>query len=167
MPENLVSLAPPVPDAPWRLRGEAVAFLAKPLTVRLLVHYAQSPVGPYDEHALATLTRRGPHVFQMSVNLEASRIGGRRIWGFPKTIENVLWKRDGSRVSFRREGVRFDIRAFGPRFPVALPFWTAQQKDDGWVRVPGHIRAWARLAFRGPQLALVLDEFEMEILPPQ
>lgn len=167
MPDKLVSLDPPVPDAPWRLRGEAVAFLAGPLAVRLLVHYTESPVGPYDEHALATLSRRGPHVLQMSVNLEASMIGGRRIWGFPKTLENVSWRRKGARVRFQREGQEFRIRAFGPRFFLALPFWTAQQKEGEWVRVPGHIRAQARLAFRGPQLALALDEFEMNFQPVQ
>ncbi len=165
MPEPISS--PAIPDAPWHLRGEAVAFLASPFTVRLLVHYTQSPVGPYDEHALATLTKRGPHVFQMSVDLEASRQGGRAIWGFPKTLESLAWTRIASHIIFRRQSQRFHIRTFGPAFPLALPFWTSQQKGDSWVRVPGHIRARAHLAFRGPQLALALNDFEMKIEKPQ
>ncbi|RYX83462.1 hypothetical protein EON83_14845 [bacterium] len=167
MPDSAFGSPPPIPDAPWHLRGEAVAMLAAPFTLRLLVRYTQSPVGPYDEHALATLTKRGPHVFQMSVNLETSRIGGRTIWGFPKTLESLAWVSNGSRITFRRQSQRFHIRPFGPTFPLSLPFWTAQQKGDEWVRVPGHIKARARLAWRGPQLALALEAFDMEIKQPQ
>ncbi|BCM92318.1 hypothetical protein IAD21_04197 [Abditibacteriota bacterium] len=167
MSESITPSPIAIPDAPWYLRGEAVAFLAAPLTVRLLVNYTHSPVGPYHEHALATLTRHGPHVFQMSVDLEASRLGGRTIWGFPKTLESLSWTGNTEHIQFRRESQRFHVRAFGPIFPLALPFWTAQQKQNNWVRVPGHIRARARLAFRGPQLALALSGFEMEIEKPQ
>lgn len=156
-----------IPNAPWKLRGEAVALLASPFVARLLVKYEQSPVGAYDEHALATLTARGPHVFQMSVNLEASRRGGREIWGFPKTLEFLNWKRSGQRIEFEREEQIFRVRAFGPQWNFALPFWTAQQKDGAWLRVPGHIKARAQLGFRGRQLALVLRSFEMRIEPPQ
>ncbi len=156
-----------IPGAPWTLRGQAVAFLASPTSLRLLVHYLESPVGRYDEHALATLTRRGPHVFQMSVNLEDSMIGGRTIWGFPKTLEALAWNRTANRVTFARQTQPFRVRAFGPTFPLALRFWTAQQKDGVWNRVPGGIEGHARLAFRGPQLALFLDSFSMTIEPPQ
>jgi len=156
-----------IPDAPWILRGQAVAFLASWRAVRLLVRYEESPVGFYLEHALSTLTRRGPHVFQMSVNLEASRRGGREIWGFPKTLESLDWKTRGNRLVFRRENQTFHVRTLGPTFPLALPFWTAQQKGKEWVRVPGSVRAWARLGFRGRQLALVLTSFEMKIDAPK
>ncbi len=156
-----------VPGAPWILRGEAVAFLASPTSVRLLVHYLESPVGAYDEHALATLTKRGPHVFQMSVNLVESMIGGRAIWGFPKTLEALEWKQNGKRITFAREKQRFRVRALGPTFFLALPFWTAQEKDGVWNRVPGCIKGRARLAFRGLQLALFLESFSMTIEPPQ
>lgn len=155
-----------IPPAPWQLRGKAVAFLASPFSVRLLVHYDESPVGPYDEHALATLTMRGPHVFQMSVNLENSMIGGRSIWGFPKTLESLEWEERGKRIVFRRESKRFRVRVFGPSFPVALPFWAAQQKEGVWLRVPGKMRGRARFGFRGSQLALVLVSFWMEIEAP-
>ncbi len=158
---------PSIPDAPWQLQGEAVAFLASPTSLRLLVRYDNSPVGPYLEHALATLTWRGPHVFQMSVDLEDSMIGGREIWGFPKTLESLDWTEDENRVIFRREGQTFRVRAFGPSFSLALSFWTVQQKGEDWVRVPGVIGGRARLGFRGRQLALVLRSFWMEIEEPQ
>ena len=157
----------PIPSPPWHLRGDAVALLASPFSVRLLVNYAQSPVGPYLEHALATLTLRGPHVFQMSVNLEASMRGGRAIWGFPKTLEPLEWTRAGDRFTFVRAGKPFRVRAWGPSFPLALPFWTAQCKNGTWVLVPGRIRARVRLAFRGAQLALWLGSFSMEIKAPK
>lgn len=156
----------PVPPAPWRLRGDAAAFLASPCSVRLLVRYAQSPVGPYEEHALATLTRRGPHVFEMSVNLLDSMIGGRTIWGFPKTLETLSWQRRGPRILFRREDQTFRVRGVGPAFPLSLAFWTAQRKDDEWVRVPGQIQGRARFGFRGRQLALILEGFDLLIEPP-
>lgn len=156
-----------VPEAPWVLQGEAVAFLSSHFSLRLLVRYSYSPVGPYLEHALATVTRRGPHVFQMSVNLDASKRGGRQIWGFPKTLESLTWRGTGNRLVFRRELQTFRVRAFGPSFPLALPFWSAQQKEGKWVRVPGKISGRARLGFRGRQLALVLCAFEMTIEPPK
>ncbi len=157
------SIHPP----PWHLRGEAVALLASPVSVCLLVNYTSSPVGPYLEHALATLTLRGPHVFQMSVNLEKSMLGGRAIWGFPKTMEALAWQKKRDRLTFRRLDKVLRVRAFGPKFPLALPFWAAQQKEGAWVRVPGFIRARVRLAFRGVQLALWFDSFSMEIKAPK
>ena len=155
-----------IPNAPWILHGEAVAFLASPLQVRLLVNYRDSPVGPYREHALAKLTRRGPHVFQMSVDLEASKIGGRAIWGFPKTLENLAWKARGNRGEFQRESQVFRWRKFGPDFPLAMSFWTIQNRHGAEVQVPGQIRARARLAFRGRQLALSVENFWMKFDAP-
>lgn len=155
-----------VPPAPWTLTGQAFALLASPLTVRLLVNYQTSPVGPYLEHALARPTLRGPHVFQMSVTLEASVRGGREIWGFPKTIESLGWHNQGARVEFQRENQRFRMRAWRPQFLIALPFWTVQNLDGQSVRVPGRIEAHAQLAFRGRQGALFLPHFAMTIDPP-
>lgn len=156
-----------IPNAPWILRGEAIAFLASPLSVRLLVNYRDSPVGPYREHALAQMTKRGPHVFQMSVDLEASKIGGRTIWGFPKTLENLSWKTRGQHTLFRRESQVFRVRKIGPSFPIALSFWTVQNLNGQDVRVPGQIRARARLGFRGRQFALCIEDFWMRFEAPQ
>lgn len=152
--------------APWQLRGDAIALFAGPMTLRLLVHYSDSPVGPYEEHALATINLRGPHVFQMSVSSEESRLSGRLNWGFPKEIEALKWQQNGNRVLFEREGMRFRVRGVGPSFPLVLKFWTAQRNGGRWVKVPGKLRSRAQLAWRGKQLALWLHDFEMEIGKP-
>lgn len=158
---------PSIPPAPWHLNGQAVAFLAAPITLRLLINYHSSPVGTYLEHALAVPTWLGPRVAQMSVNLEASKIGGREIWGYPKTLEQLNWERDGDNLTFRRENQIFRLRIWGPSFPIAAPFWTVQTLNGADVRVPAKIKAAARLAFRGRQIAIFLQEFAMTFEPPQ
>lgn len=155
-----------IPDAPWILHGEAALLLAAPFRARLLVNYRDSPVGPYREHALCELTRRGPHVFQMSVDLEASQIGGREIWGFPKTLENLSWNWRGDHLEFRRENQKFRVRTIGPSFPIALAFFTVQNRRGIAVRVPGHIQARAKIGFRGRQIALFVADFEMKFDGP-
>lgn len=158
--------APAIPDAPWILHGEAALMLASPFCARLLVNYRDSPVGAYREHALAKMTWRGPHVFQMSVDLEASKIGGRAIWGFPKTLENLSWKKTANKLEFRRESQLFRLRVVGPSFPLALRFWTIQNLNGADVRVPGQIRARARLAFHGRQIAVYVEDFRMKFDAP-
>jgi hypothetical protein len=156
-----------IPPPPWVLHGEAVAFLAPRLRLRLLVNYHKSPVGPYHEHALATLTWRGPSVVQMGVDLEASLVGGRRNWGYPKVLERLAWYLKGKNIIFSRKDKTFRIRKTYLRLPLALPFWTIQELNGQVVRVPATLRGIARLGFRGRQLALILDEFEMKFEAPQ
>ena len=156
-----------IPPAPWRLNGQAVAFLASPLTLRLLVNYDSSPVGSYLEHALAIPTWLGPRVIEMSVNSEASKIGGREIWGYPKTLENLSWQRDGAHLIFRRSNQTFRLRICGPSFPLVLPFWTVQTLNGENVRVPARMKARTKLAFRGRQIAIFVESFEMIFEPPQ
>ena len=156
-----------IPPAPWHLTGQAVAFLASPFTLRLLVNYASSPVGSYLEHALAVPTWLGPRVIRMSVDSELSKIGGRAIWGYPKTLENLSWQRDGKHLVFRREKQTFRLRICGPSFPIAAPFWTVQTLNGENVRVPAHIKARVKLAFRGRQIAIFVEEFSMTFEPPQ
>lgn len=156
-----------IPPPPWVLHGEAVAFLAPRYRWRLLVKYRQSPVGPYDEHALVILTWRGPSVVQMGVDSEASMIGGRRNWGYPKVLERLFWRSKGKNIVFLRNGKTFRIRKSCLSFPLALPFWTIQQLNGQVVRVPAKLRGKARFGFRGRQLALILDEFEMRFEAPQ
>ena len=164
---NRVNDLEPIPPAPWTLTGQAVAFLAAPMTLRLLVNYASSPVGPYLEHALSIPTWRGPRVVQMSVDSVASMRGGREIWGYPKTLEILGWQREANHLIFRRKNQTFRLRLCGPTFPIALPFWTIQTLDGADVRVPAHLKARARLAFRGRQAAIFLNAFEMKFEPPQ
>ena len=155
-----------IPDAPWVLRGEAMLLLASPFCARLLVNYRDSPVGPYREHALAKMTWRGPHIFQMSVDLTASKTGGRMIWGFPKELEDLGWQNWEDRVRFRRKSQLFRMRKVGPSFPIALPFWTVQNLRGAHVRVPGQIRARVKVAFSGRQIALSIEDFQMKFDGP-
>lgn len=65
----------------------------------MLVRYADSPVGPYDELLWLepVKTRRGgwwgwqPRVQQIVVSSAASVAGGRRNWAIPKTLARFDW----------------------------------------------------------------------------
>ncbi len=144
--------------------------MASPLSFRLLVNYHSSPVGPYLEHALVKFKYANgalaPHVFQMSVNLEASKIGGRTIWGFPKTLEELSWGEKGNRIEVLREDEKFNIRGFGPKLPVRLSFVTLQELNGEWLKVSGQISAKCQGAFRGRQFAIIISDFSLVIAPP-
>lgn len=142
-------------------------MMASPSTVRLLVHYIQSPVGGYQEHALVRWSLRGPHVFQMSVSSSESRFAGREIWGFPKTCEKLSWHRTRNRIEFHLPERILHIRVFGPRVSLKLPFWTAQERESKWVIVPGKIRAKIRFCRVGRRLGLALEQMELIIAPPR
>src|SRR5687767_13821084 len=110
--------------APWTLTGEALVMLRDVKTVLALVNYHTSPVGPYRELAEASLMRRskyfGPSVSRMWVDSADSMREGRAIWGFPKTLHPMAWKRDGRRIEFRAtyggEVLWWRARVFGPSF---------------------------------------------------
>jgi hypothetical protein len=169
-----------VPDAetqravppPWELSGTALLFLerglfAPRLRARALVHYTHSPVGVYNEVAVAALTQRGLSVVDMPVNLEASRVGGRAGWGYPKSLAAIEWHQHSNRVLVRFEGRVWRARVFGPLFPVRLSASTAQTLNGEDVRAPFHIAGRARLAWNGRRLALFVEEFQLLVSPPQ
>lgn len=141
-----------VPSAPWKLKGQAAAWL-EGFGLRLWVRYSDSPVGAYDEWALVKLTIRGPSVVEMWVDSENSRRGGRGNWGFPKELAQF-------KTDFRGP------RGFGISFPIRARFWTAQSLDGKTVKVPGEIVGRARLAFRGRQVAICLEEFSLKVEVP-
>lgn len=158
-----------VPPPPWDLRGAALLLLEKTgsgLRLLALVHYDHSPVGTYDERAVVALTRRGPSVVEMQVNSPASLSGGRINWGYPKTLARLRWQRCGERVVFTAEQKRLCARACGPSFPIRLRAWSAQTMSGRWVRVPFRLRGRARIAFAGPRVALLVEPFELCVLPP-
>lgn len=160
-----------IPDAPWHLTGAALGMLHISLSQRqfgvlALVHYEQSPVGPYNELALAVLTPRGPSVVQMPVTSPASMLGGRRIWGFPKTLAALNWQRKGEQITFIASKRQWRARAVGPQIPLRLCASSTQQLNGEWVRVPFEIKGRARLAFNGRRMAVVLEAFDMVVHPP-
>jgi hypothetical protein len=113
--------------APWTLRGDACALLARteqhpPLpagdagSARLRgrgwgvlgwVHYTESDVGPYDElfwlvpWGLALGGQRRHCVTRMFVSSEASRDGGRHNWGIPKELARFDIETNGSQQRVR------------------------------------------------------------------
>ena len=166
----------PIPLPPWQLTGSAIATLEKvrlnsgvlfPFALRALVHYDSSPVGAYDEFAIIALTNRGLSVVEMFVNSEDAMIGGRRGWGFPKQLAHLSWRQRGARIEFQLEEKIVRFLATRIWFRLSLRGFVIQQLNGENVRVPVKIRGHARIAFHGKQIALMMEGFEMQVLPPQ
>ena len=162
---------PEIVAPPWTLRGDAFAFADRVLEHRIggraFVHYAHSPVGAYNEMAGAVLTRRGVSVIEMPVTLEASMIGGRANWGFPKTLEEIEWTRTGNRVLVRFRNRRVRVRLSSFSFPVAVKAWTVQTLNGNDARVPLTIEGRAHFAFIGKRLGIFLEGFTMTVFAPE
>ncbi len=156
------SLAP----SPWLLTGSAALLLSARGAI-MLVHYESSPVGPYDEWACCVMTMRGPRVVEMLVTSADSVRAGRENWGFPKQLAPLKWQRRGARVSFESPSAIYRLGACGPRFPVRVKFFCVQTLDGEDVRVPFELEGAARLAWRGRQIAVVIEDFAMKVSAPQ
>ena len=150
----------------WVLNGRGVLLLRDATSALALVHYDHSPVGAYDEFAVIELSWRGPSVTEMLVTSEASRQAGHALWGFPKELGNLNWQRNGRRIMFQKEREIFRFRAFGFSFPLRAEAWTNQILNGKNVRVPCAIEGRAKLAFRGKQIAVLLEDFELQVFPP-
>ncbi len=164
--ENLEIASPP-----WTLRGDAFAFcdrvLDSRLCIRAFVCYTQSPVGAYNEMATATWTKRGPSILEMPVTLEASMLGGRENWGYPKTLEHIEWRREANRVLVRARNrtVRTRISRFS--IPISVKAWTAQKLNGVWIRAPFQIAGRAHFAFVGRRLGVFIEDFTMTVFAPE
>lgn len=160
-----------IPPAPWTLHGESLAFLHRDETgkigVRAFVHYIDSPVGAYHEALFAVLTKRGVRVTQMPVTLERSMIGGRAIWGFPKTLENIEYSMFENRVVVRFRNATIHARLSHFSFPIKLRAWTIQTLEGEDVRVPIAIRGRVFFAWRGRKLGVCLRDFELMVFAPE
>ena len=113
----------------------------------------------------------GPSVLKMWVDSADSMREGRAIWGFPKTLHSMAWKRDSQSIEFRAaDGDKvlwWRVRVVGPTFPIALRGFCVQELNGRAVKVPIEFRGRARLALRGKQLAIAVEEFEMKVEAPQ
>ncbi|MFC4639645.1 hypothetical protein [Deinococcus hohokamensis] len=85
---------------PWRLSGHGLLALYAPARSRppgavMLVRYANSPVGPYDEllwlEWTGGLRRAHPVVRHIVVSSEQSVQWGRRNWALPKRLARFEW----------------------------------------------------------------------------
>ncbi len=138
--------------APWTLRGrgyilairmpEAVlancqhtpaelrASRRSPLSLAMLVDYAESPAGPYQELLFIPGTfdfkgLRRPSISRIFVSTMDSVINGRRNWGIPKDRcdFNIDWQEDGiDRAELTGDDgssiARLVLAARGPRLPM-------------------------------------------------
>lgn len=132
---------------PWTLRGAGLVAVFGARGVLMLVRYASSPVGPYDELLWAEVRDSPvglrPTVTRIVVSTEASVVWGRRNWGIPKELAAFGWSVSGldggggggGQVRVTGAGgemlAHLGFRVGGPRVPV----WTGV--------VPG---AWRTLA---------------------
>lgn len=164
-------MTPNFPNAPWHLRGDTFAFLCRDASgkfgVRAFVRYADSPVGAYNEMAFAVLTRRGVRVTEMPVTLETSMRGGRAIWGFPKSLEQIEYSISRHRVVVGFRGRQIVARLSRFSLPIKLNAWTVQTLNGAEVRVPISVSGRAHLAFVGKRLAVYLDEFSLTVFAPE
>ena len=155
------------PGPPWQLRGECAVALVPTIdapmaagfqgvpgpSLFMFARYTDSPVGPYLELAVARPARIRARVAffvtTMAVTSDASVIGGRSNWGFPKELSALSWtgEEDGS-VVLRAEqlGMQAKARPGGPEIRLVAPIWCLQQRDGGPVQVLGWLRGRCRLA---------------------
>lgn len=134
------------PGPPWEVRcaittwvhranREAAGVLPEQLrdrkrvgiTTWMLVHYFDTPVGPYDEIACVPVALRGPsavHIPFIAVDSIPSVHAGRTHWNLPKVLANFTSHDGGSTAVTADEsntmGWAIDVHAkkFGPQIPI-------------------------------------------------
>lgn len=119
----------------------------------MLVRYADSPVGPYDELLWATAPNPSPvgprpQVQKIVVSSEGSVEWGRRNWGIPKGLARFEWQEEAqttqvriylpdgqvlAHLAYRTQGSSLPVSTF----PVPAQFRTLAQPaldgDTGWL----------------------------------
>jgi len=158
-----------LPAAPWSLSGEVVVALVprpageagvlpaglQPLpgpAVLWAGHWAQTPVGPFTEFALAVPARLGLRpglcITMSVVNNADARLAGRLGWGMPRHLGSLRWLALGSQRTLRWTERDLEVRA--TIRPGAGPFTKAlrglQRRSDGPVIVPARLTGWIRRA---------------------
>jgi len=158
-----------LPQAPWTLSGEVVVALVRrpegdaatlpaglqPLpgpAVLWAGHWAQTPVGPFTELALAVPARLGLRLglcITMSVvNNAEARLAGRVGWGMPRQLGGLRWLALGAQRTL--EWTDRDVQVRAEVRPGAGPFTKTirglQRRGDGPVVVPARLSGWIRRA---------------------
>jgi len=158
-----------LPQAPWTLSGEVVVTLVRrpegeaaalPAGLQALPgpavlwagHWAQTPVGPFTELALAVPARLGLRLglcITMSVvNNAEARLAGRVGWGMPRQLGGLRWLALGSQRTL--EWTDRDVQVRAEVRPGAGPFTKTirglQRRGDGPVVVPARLSGWIRRA---------------------
>src|SRR4051812_426354 len=137
----------------WCARGSAAATEALPPALRGgasglavvggIVRYASTPVGPYDEVFGLVGSRTGVKpwgsVAFMSVDSEASLVGGRAHWAMPKTLGEFTGQVGGGRTmtATGAEGSAWQVTArpttYGPLLPMRSRGLCRQEFPGGRV----------------------------------
>jgi hypothetical protein len=157
------------PGAPWRVQmsallwrfrslPEAAAALpsglqvkAKGITNAGFIHYADTPVGAYDEVMGAVSVHGGllprVHIPFIAVDSVPSVHAGRAHWALPKVLASFTWSGPGD---VRADGDNWWLAArvvgTGPRIPLFGRSTNAQVRPDGAVGVSSTgMRGWARV----------------------
>ena len=159
-PEMLRQAPDTSPPAPWAVGGRAVIWACRAnrhvadalpasirkgsrplLVVTSMVHYDQTPVGPYDEVVAAAILLEGrrwvAHVPFIAVDSAASLVGGRLNWALPKTMAQFDG-RPASGIAMTARGQNWEVRARASAFGPSLPFRSGtrlvQEDADGRLR---------------------------------
>jgi hypothetical protein len=160
----------PGPAAPWLLSGEViVVFLPRPQlgeaaqlppdlrplpgpAILWAGHWAQTPVGPFSELAVAVPARLGLRVglcitFSVVTNADA-RMAGRLGWGLPRQLGDLRWVAVGPRRRLEWWDREIEVTAEATRSsaPFATVLRALQRGADGPLIVPTRLRGWARRA---------------------
>ena len=175
LPEALAARLPAsTPAPPWHCRvravvwvqrtsaplpdGSAYAGRALPLTLCALVHYLESPVGPYREVFAGPLLRGRPvavHVPFVAVDSLPSVHGGRAHWSLPKAYAGFTGDVAAGVAQVTGDGwsVGVAARPVGPPLPVAGPLVSEQAGRRATVALRGLGRpARVTVAATGPSL---------------
>lgn len=159
-----------LPEAPWSLTGEVIlAFIRLPAggdavalppglrplpgpAVMWAGHWAQTPVGPFSEMAVAVPARLGLRpglcITMSVVNNADARLAGRLGWGMPRQLGSLRWLAVGPQRTLSWAERDVEVRAEAR--PGAGPFTKAirglQWRSDGPVVVPARLSGWVRRA---------------------
>lgn len=158
------------PPAPWLLSGEViVVFLPRPTLGEAAVlppdlrplpgpavlwagHWAQTPVGPFSELAVAVPARLGLRLglcITFSVVTHAgARMAGRLGWGMPRQLGDLRWVAmgPGRRLEWWDREMEVTAQARRTSRPFAAGLRALQRGADGPLVVPTRLRGWARRA---------------------
>ncbi|MEO5678935.1 MAG: acetoacetate decarboxylase family protein [Acidimicrobiales bacterium] len=159
-----------LPEAPWSLTGEVVvAFVPRPRTgdaaelpaglkplpgpaVVWAGHWAQTPVGPFTELAVAVPARLGLRpglcITMSVVNNADARLAGRLGWGMPRQLGSLRWLAVGSErtLGWSERGIEVGAEVRPGAGPFTKALRGLQRRSDGLVVVPARLTGWVRRA---------------------
>ncbi|MDQ1446383.1 MAG: hypothetical protein QOI20_2847 [Acidimicrobiaceae bacterium] len=120
----------------------------------LAAHYADSPIGPFSELAVAEPARLGLRPgFCVTTSVVAAsecRVDYRLNWGVPAEVGTLLWDVDVAGARTRRltwveRGIVVSGRPTPMRTPAWLPVRGVQGRADGAILVPRRVWGWLSL----------------------